>query len=112
MDTPDIEALLSEDETVLAHFDVFVASIPFRKAKTAIRNPHEYNVCDPSDPPTVREPWIAAVITIRKFGKTVMFWKKSYTVLDRNGYRYWTMGNSLAVTKIFNRRPLTDKDRA
>jgi len=65
-----------------------LAANSWRWAK-AKANPHAY---------TLRKNWESdsefceVVQYIRDHGHVVYFWKKPYTILHLNGYRYWTMG--------------------
>ena len=59
-----------------------------RFAKTMPENPHSY---------TLRKDWIDKdfvdfVLFIRENGYTEKFNGQSYTYLNINGYKYWTMG--------------------
>lgn len=76
-------------------------------AKTLAHNPHFY---------TLREKWsrdddfLEMVMMIRENGHQVYFGNKLYTVIDVDGWRYWSMGAPVHETILINRRVLTDRD--
>ena len=65
-------------------------------AKTMPKNPHWY---------TLRKDWESddlfcqIVQYIRDVGRPVKHWRQTYTILEMNGYRYWTMGCTLDKSK-------------
>jgi hypothetical protein len=63
------------------------------------RWPHFYVVRDRDDD----EDFLKFVVLIREVGYTENFFKSLRTYLNWKGYRYWTMGCSLEITKIINR---------
>lgn len=72
----------------------------YKFAKTMARIPHSY---------TLKENWEDKklfdyiVQYIRDNGVKEKFFKKSYIYYYANGYKYWTMGNSIEVTKLINK---------
>lgn len=89
-------------ETTLTSFQLFISSRLWRFAKTMPQNPHEYTVRKGIDDAS----FVEAVMFIRLHGYLVPFGGRDYTGLDVEGWYYWTMGNSLDVTKIINRKRL------
>ena len=69
-------------------------------AKTMSATPHYY---------TMKFDWASlkefneVVMFIRKYGYTEKFGSKTYMYLDVDGYKYWTMGNTLEITKLINK---------
>jgi hypothetical protein len=65
---------------------------------------------DPSHEYTIRN-WMPdgeheferAVTMVREFGEPAEFWSKTYIYLTVDGMKYWTMGELLRVTEVFNR---------
>lgn len=61
---------------------------------------------------SARQDWLSdqefnkVVIHIRMYGVTEKFWRKEYVYFYANGYKYWTMGNSIDITRIINRAKL------
>ena len=81
-------------------FAAFVAAHEWRFAKSLPKMPHYYVVrqqCRADDE------FVQAVSFIRKYGFPKAFYKKTYIYYDFDGNSYWTMGNSLDITKIINR---------
>tara|TARA_R110002167_G_scaffold141993_2_gene330504 strand:- start:3830 stop:4099 length:270 start_codon:yes stop_codon:yes gene_type:complete len=72
----------------------------FTFAKSMPKIPHHWSA---------RQDWLSeknfneVVTYIRMYGIAERFWKKEYIYFYANGYKYWTMGNKLEVTKIINR---------
>jgi len=79
--------------------NAFLSKQKWRFAKTMPKNPHEYIVRDRSDDAE----FIEAVKTMRTHGEARPFWGKIYVYYKYEGFEYWTMGNSLEITKIINR---------
>ena len=77
----------------------FISSVNWRFAHTMPKDPHYYTIRDYSNDSA----FIEAVNIIRQQGKSVIFKGRSYICLDIDGWRYWTMGNPLPITKIINR---------
>lgn len=81
-------------------FRDFIQAHEWRFAKSMPKNPHFYVVrekCRNDDE------FVQAVSFIRKYGFPRPFFRKTYIYHDFDGNSYWTMGNSLSVTKIINR---------
>ena len=72
----------------------------YKFAKTMPTAPHAY---------TLKENWAdpnlfdSVVQFIRDNGVPERFYTKSYIYYYANGYKYWTMGNPIAITKLINR---------
>jgi hypothetical protein len=72
----------------------------FTFAKTMANIPHEY---------TLRKNWasdqdfINVVNFIREHGKEERFFRKTFVYYYCNGYKYWTMGNPMDITRLINR---------
>ncbi len=81
----------------------FVARAPWRFAETMPDIPHEYTVRGQ----TPDEEFNAFVLLIRRDGYKRRFGNSTYTYLNIDGHRYWTMGAPLEATTIINRAPLT-----
>src|SRR5580704_3848995 len=88
------------DEAKLAQL---LAEQTFVFAKTMAHNPHYY---------TVRKTWASdedfvwAVETMRRIGYKEKFGKTWYGMFAANGFKYWTMGCPLDITRLINRKPL------
>ena len=69
----------------------------------------------PDNPPwyTLRKRWQRdedfawTVETIRRYGYEEIYEGRSYTVLNIDGMKYWTMGAPVAETTLINRKELT-----
>tara|TARA_Y100000401_G_C8256741_1_gene191124 strand:- start:51 stop:329 length:279 start_codon:yes stop_codon:yes gene_type:complete len=72
----------------------------FKFAKTMKNIPHSY---------TLKENWENKnlfhdiVLFIREHGVQEKFYKKTYTYLYLNGYKYWTMGFHPKITRLINK---------
>ena len=72
----------------------------FTFAKTMANIPHAWSE---------RKEWtndkdfVDVVLFMREHGKTEYFFKKPYVYFYANGYKYWTMGNDMTITRIINR---------
>ena len=81
-------------------FADFIKAHEWRFAKSMPQNPHCYVVrekCRSDDE------FCQAVLYIRKHGYPKKFFRKTFIYLNYEPYSYWTMGNSLEITKIINR---------
>lgn len=62
--------------------------------------PHSY---------TLRKDWVSSelfsevVLFIRQKGVVERFWSKHYTYYYLDGYKYWSMGYPLNITKLINK---------
>lgn len=83
----------------------WVASVPWKFARTMPENPHEY--CQRRDVDD-RE-FELVVLHIREHGYQQWFAGYEYTALDVGGHFLWTMGDSLPTTLLINRKPITEK---
>ena len=88
------------NDMTIEEFKDFVIGHEWRYAKSMPKTPHCYVVRENcrSD-----EEFCKAVTFIRKHGYPRKFFKQTYIYFDCEHYTYWTMGNSLEITKIINR---------
>ena len=76
----------------------------YKFAKTMASIPHAY---------TLKENWEDqelfdyVVQFIRDNGVKEKFFRKSYIYYYANGYKYWTMGNTIEITRLINRADVT-----
>lgn len=76
---------------------------PFRFATSMPTIPHEY---------TLRKTWANqddfdwAVETIRQYGYRRRWGTRTFTYLDLDGWKYWTMGSPIPQTILINRARL------
>lgn len=96
MRAPDPYRPLTDDE-----LRRFFAAYPWTFAKTAVRNPHWYIVRGKNRVPDSL--FEAVVQTIRDRGMPFWHWRKQYTILVLDGFRYWTWGAPVGETTILNR---------
>jgi hypothetical protein len=89
----------------------WLSQFDFTFSKTYARKgaPHEYLSVDDL-PEANRQTWYEFVVYVRVNGRTMEFWGSDYTVCDVGDYTYWTMGNSLSVTSVLNRKPTDGYD--
>ena len=72
----------------------------FTFAKTMANIPHAWSA---------RKEWtsdkdfVDVVLFMREHGTTEYFFKKPFVYFYANGYKYWTMGNDMTITRIINR---------
>jgi hypothetical protein len=87
-----------------ADFDFIVNIIDSQKwivARTRPKNPHAYCLRKNFEN---EEDFEKFVLLIRQYGyQTKWRDRKTYTCLDIEGYRYWSMGNPLENTILINR---------
>jgi hypothetical protein len=81
----------------------FIARAPWRFANTMSHIPHEYTVRGQ----TPDDEFDQFVRLIRRIGYERRFGTTTYTYLNIDGHRYWTMGAPLEATTIINRALLT-----
>jgi hypothetical protein len=87
-------------------FDTWLADQEFIFAKTyADTAPHEYIKRDDYDGEQLSV-FCDFIRHIRATGYEDNFYSTTYTYLDLDGYKYWTMGNPIEKTRIINREPL------
>ncbi len=72
----------------------------FKFAKTMKHIPHAYTLKEKWDD---KELFDKIVQFIRDNGVEEKFWSKTFVYYYANGYKYWTMGNSIEITKLINR---------
>jgi hypothetical protein len=78
----------------------FIDKHDWRFAKSMPFMPHWYVVRENCD----EKEFLDFVIYIRQYGEERAFGKKrKFVYLDIGQYTYWTMGNTLDITKIINR---------
>lgn len=83
-------------------FPEFVAKTTWTFARSMPGIPHEYTLRERC----VKEEFEKVVMYIRKHGYPAKFGKRTFTYLDVNGYKYWTMGDLLDQTWVLNRAKL------
>lgn len=72
----------------------------FTFAKTMSNIPHSWSA---------RKEWandkdfVDVVLFMREHGVTEYFYKKPFVYFYANGFKYWTMGNDMTITRIINR---------
>ena len=84
---------------VLDTVRAFIAKAPWTFAKTMPENPHDYTVRGQ----TPDDEFEQVVQLIRDHGYKRRFGRTTYTYLDVDGWRHWTMGAPLEQTTIINR---------
>ena len=80
--------------------DYLLENSEFTFAKSMPNLPHSYIVKEEWGNDTEFED---LVLFIRENGVTERFFSKTYIYYHLNGYKYWTMGNQVGVTRIINR---------
>jgi hypothetical protein len=75
-------------------------------AKTMPENPHHYTVRKHWDEAALGISFDDQVTFIREHGYREKYGKYWYTLLNVNGFKYWTMGAPLAITILINRKPI------
>jgi hypothetical protein len=85
----------------------FVRTSPWKFASTMPEIPHEYTlrVKSPDEKNFER-----VVLYIRQAGYRAEFGSATYTYLDIDGWKYWTMGAALGETILINRAKLEPSD--
>jgi hypothetical protein len=86
------------DEDV-ATVRAFIAKAPWVFAKTIPESPHEYTVRGQ----TPHDEFEHVVQLIRDHGYERRYGRATYTYLDVDGWRFWTMGAPIPQTTILNR---------
>jgi len=82
--------------------ELFIAGSRFVFAKTMPHIPHEYTVKGKTALSVDSFYWMAAFIRLN--GYRGAFGKTTYTYYEPgDGWRYWTMGAPMPITKIINR---------
>jgi len=89
----------------LQEFQDFILHHKWTFAKTMPKFPHSYVVRENC---RNDEEFVNAVVFIRAHGMPRKFYRKTYTYLDLDNFTYWTMGNSLDITKIINRSEINE----
>lgn len=81
----------------------FIRNVAWIFAKTyAEKAPHEYTLRHRC-PDQLQEEFNWFVQYIRDNGYQEKFWKATYTYLNIDGLKYWTMGNPINETTVINR---------
>jgi hypothetical protein len=81
----------------------FVRSSPWTFARTMPEIPHEYTLRTEAPDERVFE---RVVLHIREEGYKAVFGSATYTYLDIDDWKYWTMGTPLEHTTLINRAKL------
>ena len=89
--------LLPDDEEFLRRY---VAQAKWREATTMRDTPHEY-VLRKDDPYPLDMIRFASII--RTHGYPERFFRRTFTYLALDGWKYWTMDADLADTTLINR---------
>jgi hypothetical protein len=77
----------------------FIETAPWRFARTMPNEPHEYTLRGE----TPDEEFEAFVLLIQRQGYSGEYKGRTYTYLNVDGWRYWTMGEPVDATTIINR---------
>lgn len=85
----------------------FLNNANYRFAKSMPKIPHFYTLKTEWNNDKLFE---SVVLKIREIGFTEYFYEKPYTYVAFDGWKYWTMGNPLNITKLINRKKLTDSE--
>lgn len=94
---------------VLAQAQTFIEQARWRFAWTMRWHPHEYTVREWHQDAGTEPEFEAMVQRICEHGYEDTFGKRTFTYLEVDGWRYWTMGNPLPETTIINREDLVRK---
>jgi hypothetical protein len=97
----------------LQWFSKMVSSHDFIFATTMPKNPHWYTLKKTWGYGSGSKDFERAVMIIREYGYTEYFYGTAYTLLNCNGYKFWTMGAPLEDTILINTAKLnytTDYD--
>jgi hypothetical protein len=78
----------------------FIRTSPWRFASTMPEIPHEYTLRAKAPDEKMFE---RVVVYIRQVGYKGEFGSSTYTYLDIDGWKYWTMGSPLDLTILINR---------
>jgi len=79
----------------------YISSVRWQNAKTYIKAPHEYTVVHWDY--KKKSDFERMVEGIRKFGYQEKFGNQTFTYLNIDGKKYWTMGAPLPETTLINR---------
>ena len=77
----------------------FIEKHEWTFAKSMPKTPHWYVIKEKCD----AQEFLEFSKYIRQFGESRRFWRTSYIYLDIDRYTYWTMNDSIDVTRIINR---------
>ncbi|MFZ4705587.1 MAG: hypothetical protein ACOYMF_06215 [Bacteroidales bacterium] len=86
-----------------SYVNFMLLSQTYKVAASMPKFPHAY---------TLRTNWIndsdfvRVVEFMRQYGRVEYFFKKPYIMYDLNGFKYWTMGFPIYMTKLINRAAL------
>ena len=78
----------------------FVRTSPWKFARTMPQMPHEYTLREKAPDEKLFE---RVVLYIRQAGYKANFGSVTYTYLDIDGWKYWTMGAPLGPTGRYDR---------
>jgi len=86
-------------EEGLERFRAFINRMSWREAKTwAITAPHSY-IMKVKIPEAEKEPFMEFCNFIRQFGYKKMWWKREFTYVDIDGYKYWCMDDDVGINR-------------
>jgi len=86
--------------------ELFIERSTWTYAKTMPTIPHEYTVRDATA--LSPESFLWFVQYIRENGYEAKFGRRSYTYLNFDGWKYWSMGFSPTATTVINREKLPE----
>ena len=88
----------------------YIQSVRWQYAKTYVTAPHEYTVLDWK--PETKEQMIDFADLILAHGYKEQFYSKTYTVLQIDEYKYWSMDFPTVNTNLINRTFIDDERKA
>jgi hypothetical protein len=84
----------------------YIATVRWQNAKTLAKTaPHEYTIREWT--PAREGDFVFFVQWIRANGYARQWGKRTFVYFDVDGFKYWTMGDTLDNTIVLNREPLT-----
>jgi hypothetical protein len=97
--------MVVEPDAELEHFKDYISQVHWRFARTYAKTfPHEYTSKDWR--PDLKDRFERVVTFIRERGQPERFFRKTYIYFYHDGFKYWTMGDTLPHTIIINRCPV------
>ena len=88
----------------------YIQSVRWQYAKTYVTAPHEYTVLDWK--PETKQQMIDFADFILDNGYKEQFYSKTFTVLQIDEYKYWSMDFPTTNTNLINRTFIDDKRKA
>ena len=88
----------------------YIQSVRWQYAKTYVTAPHEYTVLDWK--PETKQQMIDFANLILANGYKEQFYSKTFTVLQIDEYKYWTMAFPTDGTTLVNRTFIDDERKA